>query len=392
MIAAVAPDTARAKVLCVDDEPHVLEGLSVHLRRRYHVDVAGSGPAALRMLEADGDTAVIISDMRMPGMDGATFLKQCRKLRPDAVRVLLTGHADMASAIEAVNEGQIFRFLLKPCPSPALLGAVEAAVVQHRLVTSERVLLEQTLHGSIKALIDVLALANPVAFGRAIRIKQLVAETARTLDIAEPWQVEVAAMLAHIGAMSLPPETVERVYYGKDLSDAEREMVARVPAVTENLLAHIPRLETVRAILGAYTKPRRPPVPGASEARTAVSRSAALLCAATDFDVLVAQGLAPGQAIDVMRAREGRYDKAVLDAIAAVRAGNGEGDGVHEITLAGLRVGMVFAEDVKLTTGALLVTRGYEVTAGFVERARNFRNSVREPLRVTVRSLPGGSQ
>ena len=81
------PDTQRIKVLCVDDEPRVLEGLLLHLRRRYDVQVATSGGAGLEVLRRESTTAVVISDMRMPGMDGAWFLNQSRQVAPDAVRI-----------------------------------------------------------------------------------------------------------------------------------------------------------------------------------------------------------------------------------------------------------------------------------------------------------------
>src|SRR5437868_1164007 len=142
----------RPKILCVDDEPNILAGLALHLERRYEVATATSGAAGLEYLERDGSTAVVLSDMRMPEMDGAAFLSQVRQLRPDSVRLLLTGQTDIAAAIAAINQGQIFRFLSKPCPPDILMDAVKAAVEQHRLVTSERVLLEQTLRGSIKTL------------------------------------------------------------------------------------------------------------------------------------------------------------------------------------------------------------------------------------------------
>ena len=106
----------RPKVLCVDDEPRVLEGLSLHLRRMYEVEVATSGNAGLAVLERDKTFAVVISDMRMPGMNGAVFLSRSREIAPDAVRMLLTGQTDMTSAVQAVNVGQIFKFLTKPCP------------------------------------------------------------------------------------------------------------------------------------------------------------------------------------------------------------------------------------------------------------------------------------
>ena len=157
----MSPVTGRPKVLCVDDEPQVLEGLALHLRRSYDVVTATSGAAALDVLGKDGVTAVIISDMRMPAMDGAAFLSRARQLVPDATRILLTGQSSLAAAIGAVNDGHIFRFLTKPCAPPALMAAVGDGAEQHRLVRAEKVLLEQTLHGSIKAMTDILALANP---------------------------------------------------------------------------------------------------------------------------------------------------------------------------------------------------------------------------------------
>src|SRR5687768_872607 len=104
-------------VLCVDDEPQVLAGLSVSLRRRYEILTATSGAEALAVLARRPDVAVVVSDMRMPGMDGAAFLAKAKEIAPDAVRVLLTGYSEIDAAMNAVNQGQIFRFLTKPCPT-----------------------------------------------------------------------------------------------------------------------------------------------------------------------------------------------------------------------------------------------------------------------------------
>lgn len=115
-------------ILCVDDEPAILEALALTLGHRYQVEMAPSGKSALEILSAMPDPAVIISDMRMPSMNGAQFLAASRKIAPNARRILLTGHANTASAILAVNEGGIFRFLTKPCPFATLVEAVEAAI------------------------------------------------------------------------------------------------------------------------------------------------------------------------------------------------------------------------------------------------------------------------
>jgi diguanylate cyclase len=122
----------RARILCVDDEAEVLKGLALHLGRRYELLTSTDGPAALDLLRRHQDVAVIMADMRMPGMNGAEFLAESRKVAPDAQRILLTGETDLSSAIAAVNEGQICRFLTKPCPPPVLLDAIAAAVRLHR--------------------------------------------------------------------------------------------------------------------------------------------------------------------------------------------------------------------------------------------------------------------
>ena len=375
---------ARPRILCVDDEPQILEGIALHLRRRYDLLTATSGAAGLEILERGGGFAVVVSDMRMPSMGGASFLHQARERAPDAVRMLLTGQTDMESAISAVNEGQIFRFLTKPCPPPLFAQAIQAAVAQHQLVTAEKVLLEQTLHGSIRALTDALALANPVAFSRANQLKKRVSGLASQLRIGSTWQVEVAAMLSHLGTLAVPAETLEKAQTGQALSESEQAMVARIPAVTEQLIAHIPRLETVREILTDSTRPPSNRVASES-ARVHVQLSAQILRVAAAFDALEGHGQPAARALEILRGRSGQYDPSVLSALGDLLGAAPSRHELREIGLAQVRVGMVFAEDVRLSGGALLVAHGFEVTPSFLERARNFGpGSLREPLRVIL--------
>jgi response regulator RpfG family c-di-GMP phosphodiesterase len=385
----VAEARARARVICVDDEPQVLSGLSLHLRRRYEVETATSGAAALELLARQPHAAVVISDMRMPGMNGAELLAKASSQYPTTTRILLTGHAEVDSAIAAVNSGRVFRFLVKPCPPPELLSAVEAAAELHRIATAEQNLLEQTLHGSIKMLTEVMSISNPVAFGRAQRIKQHVAALGDKLQLAERWQVEVAAMLSQLATFTLPPETLERVYYGASLSAEEQAMLARSPDVTDQLLSHIPRLETVRAILASYPKPYKKSERSAELPRgdAMLSCWAQMLRVAIDFDTLEAQGLSSAIALTTLKGRADQYDPAVLTAFLSLHGERKEGDKIRDISVGALRSGMVFAADVKMSTGTLFVARGYEVTPSFLERIRNFRpGSVREPLKVLIRA------
>jgi response regulator RpfG family c-di-GMP phosphodiesterase len=376
----------RPRILCVDDEPAILEGMSLHLRRRYDVLTAPSGSAALEILRNDTSIAVIVSDMRMPGMDGATFLAEARVLRPDSTRILLTGHADMESAIAAVNKGGIFRFLTKPCAPAMFQAALESALEQHRLVTGERVLLEKTLHGSIKALTDVLALTSPMSFGRANRITQCVKGIVSTPGVGETWQVEVAAMLSQIGCVILPEEILLKVSSGEPLSEAERKIADRLPIVTEQILGSIPRLEVVRAILAAQNTPfKELQTTQVGPAKEIIIRGAQVLTLATEYDTLQVRGHTEAQALEQLRSRGHLYDPAVLEALATHSSSRSTGSSIHEVGIPGLRAGMVLLDDVRLRNGILIITRGFEVTAGFIERLMNFDpGSVNVPIRVRI--------
>lgn len=384
-------DAGRKRILFVDDDAVVLDGWRNLLRDHRHlwnmVFAVGAEDALLELQKAPVD--VVVSSMRMPGIDGVAFLARVRQVAPSAVPVLLTGQADLASAVAAVNQGQIFRFLVHPCLPSLFLATVEAAVQQHRLLTAERVLLERTLHGSIKALIDVLALTQPVAFGRATRIKQCASQLAEKLGLGERWQLEVAAMLSQLGFVSLPVETVEKLYYGQALTERERAMVDKVPAVTEQLLGHIPRLEGVRDILAMAANPRRPQVVGDEPAWSQAVRAAQVLRVALELDALEARGFSRARAFHTLRGSAEKYDPQVLEAVGDWQREGVADEDLRELPLSAIRVGMAFAEDVKLVSGTLLVTRGYEVTAGFVERARNFQpGTVKEPVWAIVGHAP----
>lgn len=377
----------KPKVLCVDDEPLVLQSLKLNLRRRFDVTTASHGRTAVGILEADPDFAVILSDMRMPAMDGATFLIEAQRLAPDAVRMLLTGHTDIEAASRAVNEGQIFRFMMKPCPTDRLIAAITAGVEQHRLITGQRVLLEHTLQGSIRALTEVLSAVDPMSFGRAARLKGSVEAAMEQLGWAERWPLSVAAMLSQLACVTLPPGLAEKHYYGTALSPAEQEIVARLPEVTARLIGQIPRLEPVQDILRLV---EHPPGPRARDAKDSNARAAELLRVVIEMDRLESLDEAAQSAAESMRARSDRFDPKLVDVVETVRVEIGNRTCTESVSLASLRVGMVLMEELRLVDGTLLVPKGFEITAGLLARMESYpRGAVRVPI--MVRSEPEGS-
>ena len=157
------------KILLVDDDSNILEGYRRGLIREFLLETALGGEQALTLAAENGPYAVVVSDMRMPGMDGIQLLSRIKALSPDTIRVMLTGNTDTETAINAINEGSIFRFLNKPCSKEVMAKTITAALMQYRLVTAEKHLLEQTLSGSLQVLTEVLSLINPAAFSRAER-------------------------------------------------------------------------------------------------------------------------------------------------------------------------------------------------------------------------------
>jgi response regulator RpfG family c-di-GMP phosphodiesterase len=332
-----------------------------------------------------------MSDMRMPNMNGAQFLAKVRELYPNSVRVLLTGQSDLESAIAAVNEGQIFRFLAKPCPPNVLLSTITSAAKQYELIVAERVLLEQTLHGSIKTLTEVLSLTNPTAFGRASRAKQFMTRLLAYVNRAGEWQTEVSAMLSQIGCVTLPSDVLERYYESQPLNEEETAMVANVPALAARLIAHIPRMEGVHDILLHMDDQFELVKPGQTSKGDAIPWGARALKIVLDFASLESRLGGTIPALETMRGRKGWYDPAIFVAFAAMQGSAAVGTETRSITVRELREGMVLDQNVMTRTGMLLMSKGHEVTETSLERITNFsrRVGVKEPILVIATRTSG---
>ena len=367
------------RVLCVDDEQNVLDGLSRTLAEDVEVETAISGEAGLAKL-AEGRFAVVVSDMRMPGMNGAAFLAAVRELSPETVRILLTGQSDLDAAIAAVNEGAIFRFLQKPCPPAVLLKTVLAAAEQHRLVCAERELLEGTVRGVVKLVADVLAVVSPVAFNRASRLQRIVAHVATALRVAEPWQYEVAALLSPLGCIALPEDLVVRTLTGQPVTPEEQRVFDTHPQTAFRLLSAIPRFDAIASIVRAQRDEAARSPDGAVE----LGRS--MLRVAFALDDELAHGRSGEEAIAVVREQAARGDAPVAAALEGFRGAGGYWR-EHSLRVDQLGVGMVCEDDVLTSSGSVLVPKGSELTSITLERLRKFAAGagVREPLRVRSR-------
>jgi response regulator RpfG family c-di-GMP phosphodiesterase len=365
------PENAKPRVMFVDDEENVLQGIA-RLVRSYVEPTLFTSPVtaaqqlALGLEGGSGCYAAVVSDMRMPGMSGADLLKHARSVSPDTTRLLLTGYADLRSAMAAVNEGNIFRFLTKPCSGADLRNALDAALEQHRLVVDRRELLDHTLRGAVEALVETLAMAQPAAFTRATRLRRLASDLAAALGVPEAWQIEVAAQLGEIGVVTLPDRALDALANGGCSDPAVRAMLDQLPHLADDVLRRIPRLDAVREIVREQA-----PVDHHDGPRPRCSRPAQVLQAAREFDANIVRGFTDEEAIALLRQRP-HHDKDILDAlqkIASVPEGNAA---VRECDPDHLRVGAVLAADVHSSGGLLLVARGQTLNDALLTRLRNY--------------------
>ena len=305
-----------ASILFVDDEPNILAGYQRQLRKLFTVDTAESGAEGLAKLKASGPYAVIISDMQMPGMNGVEFLTQAAGIAPNSVRIMLTGNADQQTATAALNEGRIFRFLNKPCPPETMAQALQAGLAQYKLITAEKELLEKTLTGSIGILVDVLSISHPQMFARGKKLRDCVRETAVALDYRNRWELEVAALLSQIGSLTIPGEILLKGRARMALSPEERDILERAPESGCNLLAKIPRLETVAQIIRYQHKNYNgtgTPIDAVNG--EAIPFGARILKVLSDMLDMEADNTPRSMAFRMMRTRHGCYDPVVVETL-----------------------------------------------------------------------------
>jgi len=378
------------KILLVDDEPNLLAALQRALRKQFPIETACGGAAGLAALQNWQEYAVVVADMQMPEMNGVEFLAKVKQSAPDIVRMMLTGNADQNTAIQAINEGSIFRFLNKPCAPEKLADALSAGIRQHELITVERDLLENTLRGCIKVLTEILAMADPKAFGHAETVRNNVRQMAETLQLTDTWELEIAAMLSYIGLVSIPPETLLKARHGLPLAHREQEMFRRIPAIGGDLLAQIPRMENVSKILTYQSKcfdgTGYPEDQVAGEAIPLGARMLKILC---DLAELEGSGKGRTSALEQLRTRTGWYDPQLLELIAptgqTAMLKKADAAKTHaNVTFAELRTGHVLKADVETKDGTLIIVAGNRITPALLARLRNFAaiSGIKEPIHV----------
>lgn len=368
-------------VLFVDDEPNVLSGIRRQLRRQFRIDTAPGPEEGLARLR-EASYPVIVTDMRMPGMNGAEFLKRARSIQPNSVRMVLSGEASIDAAIQAVNDGSIYRYLRKPLDRHGLVSGVRSALERYEVERNERELLEKTLGGAVQTLSEALQLVHPVAFRSTGRVVRVACDLNDAFRVCPAWEMKIAASLVFIGCIAISENDLLDAQAARHSTDA----FARHARLGEDLIGRIPRLERAAAMVGAHLERATPDDYRRFDQLDPVRRGAILLGLAVEVDRLATQGRTKGQ---LLLELEKRVDARFVKALSRSRiSADGEME-VLAVRVDELEVGMVAMEPIETVSGIRLVKQDAEITRAMRTRIVNFHQTVgcREPFRVALPAI-----
>lgn len=375
-----------SRILFVDDDENILAGYKRNLRLKYFVRTISDPEEALLVLSKEEDFDVVISDFKMPVMDGITFLSKAKKIRPDTVRIILTGFADINNAISAVNEGNVFRFLTKPIAHDSLLKAIGAGVDQYRLINAEKELLNKTLKGSIKVLIDILSVVNPAAFSHASSVSKLARRVAERLRMEAAWEIELAALLSQVGLVTVPEELIEKKMAGHYLTGEESQIFSSHPEVGSSFLKNIPRLEDVSQAISHQLK-RYEEVKdelSKNDKSKNILRLSEIIKVCSDFSAYIGSGGLDTAVIQMMARDTGHYDPEVLTALEAEYTGIDKKFTLKNLSLSEITTGMIIAQDIYDANNLIFLRKGMEMTEVLRQRLFNLSRikKIVEPIKV----------
>lgn len=242
-----------SRILFVDDDQNLLDAMRRGLARDYEIHTASGSDQALRMLAAHDHVDVIVSDLRMPGMDGIALLSRVRDLYPATVRIILTGHADLQNALDAVNECQAFRILSKPCPPESMKQALRDAVAQSRLIQSQWELaglrrINEAMEGIIIGFTKMVEAKDPYTAGHQRKVAALAVAISQRMGFDDYHQkaIRLAALVHDIGKIYVPMEFLNKPGV---LTDLEFSIIKQHPRIGSEILAPLDSVKPLSRIV-----------------------------------------------------------------------------------------------------------------------------------------------
>jgi response regulator RpfG family c-di-GMP phosphodiesterase len=363
---------ANERILLVDDDPYLLNAFRRQLKGRFDLETTESPENALQMIRESGPYAVIVSDMQMPEINGLELLRRCHQQSPRTVRIVLTGNADQQTAIDSINQGEIFRFLVKPCETEDLIATIGEAVKKYESEEAEAQLLAETLNGAMKLVTDVLSTVRPEAFGHSQAARKLARDLAKCLDVPDPWLVELAAMLSYIGSIGVPDEDFHRYLADEPMRTQQAIDVERFAQVGHDLVVNIPRLRPVAHMIGRQLDAVGSRAPVGSRILRVVNDYLRFKTSGDSY-----------RAIDKLRSRPAIYDQQIVEHLIDILNQRKQ---IISVSIADLKVGQTLSAPIKTIDGVTLIGTDCEVSEVVIERLKKFTATGRvdDKVKVTI--------
>ncbi|WP_281926286.1 HD domain-containing phosphohydrolase [Roseibium album] len=382
-------ETATDPIVVVDPDIAVRKAFQRLFGDHYKVNCFSDSEEALQFLKQNTNTAVIFSCFNLPGRGGTAFLRASEMIVPQAARLMLTRETSAEAVKKTLNEGRAFMFLEKPCRPEDLANALETALAYHRQQAKDRAMLERTLAGSVKLLIDMLGLFHPEAFRRTATVRKQALRLAKEIGIRKTWELEMAVMLSPLGEALLPKQILARYRAARSLTEQERDVLDRSPGQTRELLQNIPQLEKVSELLFLSARgfdgsgfPKDGPT--GSE----IPKISRILKLLTDLWYASPEHGPDVAAFEALMIKKSKYDpelleaarKVLLDDVAEDRKGQ-----ISECYIRSLRPGDILIDDVLAENShELVLSRNHTLTPTTIRRLEHFHHTtgVRQPIRV----------
>jgi response regulator RpfG family c-di-GMP phosphodiesterase len=376
----------KTKIIFVDDDKKVLDSFVRIFRNKLDISVAENGNEALKLIAEKGPFAVVVSDYKMPEMNGLDFLAKVKKSYPNCIRIMLTGFADLDTAIKAVNESNIFRLLTKPCPKELMNKALDDAIELHHIVMAEKELLENTVNGAVKLLVEILSTVRPSAFSRATRTANLANEVAGKLSLPRKWILTTSALLINVGLLTVSEPIMEKLNQDDEVTLEEKMLLDNYPMAAAKMIKHIPRLEPVAELVGKQEAfLGQPPQRLLARDYTGREKNDQILHLVRLYLHIKASGFSEKESLKMIK-EKAKFDAEILNALYEVV----EGEFQYEISsflLNEIPVDSILAEDVYLKKPRKkLLYKGQELTSNLKDYLVMLDKSigVEQPITVLV--------
>lgn len=321
------------KILFVDDETANLRLLERLFRNSYEVITAASGQEALELLSVH-DFALIISDQRMPGMTGIDFLKRAAEMRPQTVRIMLTGYTDASALVEAINSGVVYKYVTKPWVNEDLQQTVKRALQHYETTKAQRQLqlqnerlqarLKATRDSFIEVVADMLDLKDPQSREHAQRVSRYATAIGERLNLDRPEmeQLSLTAFLHEAALFRIPAEIMLK--NGPLTPDEQRVVEANLEPGLK-MLAGVPDLAEIAEILRFQYEHYNGTGQPNGFAREQIPLHARIIAVADAYDAmteprLIRPGLSHDDAVAALYSEAGKkFDPDVVNAFCGVR-------------------------------------------------------------------------